>query len=122
MRLSVLMLLVMVGISGGIMVPNVSASEPDFEIKTTKDILKFCEFFYDEYVTLGVETLTENHPNYPNLRACVILYEHIAWKSTHPLRDQVLIAEIEKYMGDSKDVKERHLRNSSTMPEWIKKM
>ena len=45
MRLSVLMLLVMVGISGGIVVPSVFASNPDFEIKTNKDILKFCEFF-----------------------------------------------------------------------------
>ena len=121
MRLSVLMLLVIVGVFGEIMLPSASAGDPDFEIKTTKDILKFCEFFYDEYVTQGAETLAENHPNYPNLRACVILYEHIAWKSTHPLRDQVLIAEIEKYMGDSKNVKERHLRNSSTIPEWIKK-
>lgn len=120
MRLSVLMLLVMVGISGGIVVPSVFASEPDFEIKTSKDILKFCEFFYDDYVVMGAETLAKNHPNYPNLRACGILYNHVAWKSTHQLRDYVLIAEIEKYMGDSKYIKERHLKNSSTIPVWIK--
>ncbi|MEK6867161.1 MAG: hypothetical protein AABX46_06930, partial [Thermoproteota archaeon] len=69
----------------------------------------------------GAETRAKNHPNYPNLRACGILYNHVAWKSTHPLRDKVLIAEIEKYLGDSKYVKERHLRNFSMMPDWIKK-
>jgi len=110
----------MIGISGGIVVPSVFAGDPDFEIKTSKDILKFCEFFYDDYVVIGAETLAKNHPNYPNLRACVILYNHVAWKSTHPARDKVLIAEIEKYLGDSKYIKERHLRNSSTIPAWIK--
>ena len=114
------MLLVIVGVSGGIVVPSVFASDPDFEIKTSKDILKFCEFFYDDYVVIGAETLAKNHPNYPNLRACVSLYDHIAWKSTHPARDKVLIAEIEKYLGDSKYIKERHLRSSSTIPVWIK--
>lgn len=120
MRLSVLMLLVIVGVSGGIVVPSVFASDPDFEIKTSKDILKFCEFFYDDYVVMGAETLAKNHPNYPNLRACGILYNHVAWKSTHPARDKVLIAEIEKYLGDSKYIKERHLRSSSTIPAWVK--
>ena len=115
-----MVLLVIVGISGGIGVPSVFASDPDFEIKTSKDILKFCEFFYNDYVVIGEETLAKNHPNYPNLRACVILYNHVAWKSTHPARDKVLIAEIEKYLGDSKYIKERHLRSSSTIPMWIK--
>ena len=120
MRLSVLMLLVIVGVSGGIVVPSVFVSDRDFEIKISKDMLKFCEFFYDEYVAIGAETLAKNHPNYPNLRACGILYNHVAWKSTHPARDKVLIAEIEKYLGDSKYIKERHLRSSSTIPAWIK--
>jgi len=110
----------MIGISGGIVVPSVFAGDPDFEIKTSKDILKFCEFFYDDYVVMGAETLAKNHPNYPNIRACGILYNHVAWKSTHPARDKVLIAEIEKYLGDSKYIKERHLRSSSTIPMWIK--
>jgi len=110
----------MIGISGGIVVPSIFASDPDFEIKTSKDILKFCEFFYDDYVVMGAETLAKNHPNYPNIRACGILYNHVAWKSTHPARDKVLIAEIEKYLGDSKYIKERHLRSSSTIPMWIK--
>ncbi|GBL41980.1 hypothetical protein EMGBD3_13480 [Nitrosarchaeum sp.] len=110
----------MIGILGGIAVPSVFASDPDFEIKTSKDILKFCEFFYNDYIVMGAETLAKNHPDYPNIRACGILYNHVAWKSTHPARDKVLIAEIEKYLGDSKYIKERHLRNSSTIPTWIK--
>ncbi|GDY16380.1 hypothetical protein LBMAG54_12360 [Nitrosopumilaceae archaeon] len=110
----------MIGILSGIAVPSVFASDPDFEIKTSKDILKFCEFFYNDYIVMGAETLAKNHPNYPNIRACGILYNHVAWKSTHPARDKVLIAEIEKYLGDSKYIKERHLRNSSTIPTWIK--
>jgi hypothetical protein len=103
-----------------VIMPNAFAHDPDFEIRTPKDILKFCEFFYDEYVFMGVETLAETHQHYPNLRACVILYEHIAWKSTHPARDIVLIAEIEKYLGDTEYIKERHIVNSDTMPTWMK--
>lgn len=120
MRLPILMLLLLGAATGIIGVPSAFAHGPDFEVKTTKDILKFCEFFYDEYVFMGVETLSEQHQNYPNLRACVILYNHIAWKSTHPGRDIVLIAEIEKYLGDAKYIKDRHLEISDTMPEWIK--
>ncbi len=118
MRLPALMLLVIIGVVIG--TPNAFAHSPDFEVKTTKDILKFCEFFYDEYVFMGVETLAEQHQNYPNLRACVILYNHVAWKSTHPGRDIVLIAEIEKYLGDAGYIKERHMKNSGTIPAWIK--
>jgi len=120
MRLQILMLLIIVAAVGVIVIPSAFAHDPDFEVKTTKDILKFCEFFYDEYVFMGVETLAEQHQNYPNLRACVILYNHIAWKSTHPGRDIVLIAEIEKYLGDARYIKDRHMVISDTMPEWIK--
>ena len=120
MRLPILMLLLLGAATGIIGAPSAFAHDPDFEVKTTKDILKFCEFFYDEYVFMGVEALSEQHQNYPNLRACVILYNHVAWKSTHPGRDTVLIAEIEKYLGDAKYIKDRHLGISDTMPEWIK--
>lgn len=120
MRLPILMLLIIGATVGIIGVPSAFAHNPDFEVKTTKDILKFCEFFYDEYILLGTETLAEQHQNYPNLRACVILYNHIAWKSTHPGRDIVLIAEIEKYLGDARYIKDRHMIISGTMPEWIK--
>ncbi|MBI2643409.1 MAG: hypothetical protein HYW92_03825 [Nitrosarchaeum sp.] len=115
-----MMLLIIVAAVGVIVIPSAFAHDPDFEVKTTKDILKFCEFFYDEYVFMGVETLAEQHQNYPNLRACVILYNHVAWKSTHPGRDIVLIAEIEKYLGDARYIKDRHMVISDTMPEWIK--
>ena len=113
-------MILIIGVVGAIGVPSVFAHTPDFEIKTTKDILKFCEFYYDEYIYLGADTLAEQHQNYPNLRACEILYNHIAWKSTHPGRNAVLIAEIEKYLGDAKYIKERHTRNFDTMPVWIK--
>ena len=120
MRLPILMLLIIGAAVGVIEAPSAFAHNPDFEVKTTKDILKFCEFFYDEYVFMGVETLAEQHQNYPNLRACVILYNHVAWKSTHPGRDIVLIAEIEKYLGDARYIKDRHMIISDTMPGWIK--
>ena len=113
-------MLLIIGVAGAIGVPSAFAHDPDFEVKTTKDILKFCEFFYDEYVFMGVETLAEQHQNYPNLRACVILYNHVAWKSTHQARDIVLIAEIEKYLGDARYIKDRHMGISDVMPEWIK--
>ncbi|MBI5860005.1 MAG: hypothetical protein HZB73_04845 [Nitrosarchaeum sp.] len=123
MRLTVLMFLVIIAGVIGIAafgVPSAFAHDPNFEVKTPKDILKFCEFFYDEYVLMGAEKLAEVHQNYPNLRACGILYNHVAWKSTHPARDKVLVAEIEKYLGDAKYIKERHVRSSNIMPEWIK--
>ena len=114
-------MLLIIGATVGIIgMPSAFAHDPDFEVETTKDILKFCKFFYDEYVLLGVETLADQHQQYPNLRACVILYNHIAWNSTHPGKDIVLIAEIEKYLGDSKYIKDRHVRIFDTMPEWIK--
>jgi len=121
MRCSALLLIGIVGVSIGVIgTPRAFAGEPDFEVKTPKDILKFCEFFYDDYVLMGAETLAKQHPNFPNLRACGILYNHIAWKSTHPARDMVLIAEIEKYLGDAKYIKERHIKNSDKIPEWVK--
>ena len=102
-------------------IQNVLAHQPDFAINTPEDILKFCEFFYQEYKILGVDTLVNQHPNFPNLRACTILYNHVAWNSTHELRDRVLIGEIEKYLGSSDFTKERHLEEFTTMPDWIKK-
>lgn len=94
---------------------------PGFQISTVEDILKFCEFFYDEYELLGIENLSQQHPSFPNLRACVILYNHVAWNSTHQARDIVLVAEIEKYLGDSSYIKERHTEYSDIIPEWIKR-
>jgi hypothetical protein len=109
MKLALLICLaIMIGVTVEIIeIPSVFAHEPSFNVKTTEDILKFCEFFYDEYLFIGEKTLAEQHPNYLNLRACGILYNHIAWKSTHPGRNIVLVAEIEKYLGDAAYVKER---------------
>jgi hypothetical protein len=120
MRSSVIILAIITGMIGCIVTPSVFAHDPGFEIKTSKDILKFCEFFHDEYLFVGEKTLVEQHPSFPNLRACVILYNHIAWKSTHLGRDIVLIAEIEKYLGNSIDIKERHIKKSEAMPIWMK--
>ena len=106
---------------GGFGIQNAFGHTPDFEISTTEDILKFCEFFYYEYELVGIDFLVSQHPQFPNIRACSILYNHIAWNSTHELRDFVLIKEIEKYLGSSDDVKERHLREFTTIPDWIKK-
>ncbi len=106
---------------GSFSVQNVSGHQPEFKISTADEILKFCEFFYEEYKLLGMDKLINQHPNFPNLRACGNLYNHVAWNSTHELRDVVLIAEIEKYLGTSSYTKERHLSEFSTMPDWIKK-
>jgi len=106
---------------GSFSIQNVLGHQPDFAINTPEDILKFCEFFYQEYKLLGVDTLVNQHPNFPNLRACAILYNHVAWNSTHELRDKVLIGEIEKYLGSSDFTKDRHLEEFTTMPDWIKK-
>lgn len=102
-------------------IQNIFGHEPNFEVNSTEDILEFCEFFYDEYQLLGVYDLIQQHPNYPNLRGCEILYKHVAWNSTHQARDIVLIAEIEKYLGSSNYIKERHLEKSGEIPEWVKR-
>ena len=100
---------------------NSYGHNPDFEVTSSEDILKFCDFFYEEYELLGVDALVQQHPNFPNLRACVILYNHVAWNSTHQARDLVLIAEIEKYLGDSSYIRERHIDYSDVIPDWIKR-
>ena len=33
----------------------------------------------------------------------------------------MLIKEIKKYLGDSSTIKDRHLREFTTIPDWIKK-
>lgn len=101
--------------------PDVYAHYPTFDVKIVEDILEFCEFYYDEYLYLGIDNLLLQHPRFPNLRACSILYDHVAWNSTHPGRDLVLLSEIEKYLGESGYLKERHLKEFSTMPDWIKR-
>lgn len=106
---------------GSINVQNSYGHNPGFEVQTSEDILKFCEFFYEEYQLLGVDSLVEQHPNFPNLRACVILYNHVAWNSSHESKNIVLIAEIDKYLKDSNYIKERHIEYSDIMPDWVKR-
>jgi hypothetical protein len=108
-------------ILGSFSIQSIYGHNPDFEVTTTEEILKFCEFFYDEYQLLGVDPLVQQHPNFPNLRACVILYNHVAWNSTHQAKDLVLISEIEKYLGDTSHIRERHIEYSDIIPDWIKK-
>ncbi len=55
---------------------NIYGHNPDFEIENSEDILKFYEFFYKEYEFLGTYDLSQQHLDHPNLRACVILYNH----------------------------------------------
>jgi hypothetical protein len=106
---------------GSFNIQNSYGHDPNFEVETSEDILKFCEFFYEEYQLLGAETLAQQHTNFPNLRACVILYNHIAWNSTHQARNLVLVAEIEKHLVDSKYIRERHIEYSDTIPDWVKR-
>src|SRR5210317_1966721 len=44
--------------------------DPGFQVINSEGILQFCEFFYEEYELLGVDTLAQQHPSFPNLRAC----------------------------------------------------
>ncbi len=114
-----IILIILVVVLGTVSAQSVFAHQPDFSVQTPEDILKFCEFFYEEYELFGLDGLVDLHPQYPNLRACAILYNHIAWSSTHQARDIVLIAEIEKYLGDSSFLKERHITKFTTMPAWV---
>ncbi len=120
MKLSVFGIIIIILI-GGFSVQNVFGHNTDFEISTSEGVLKFCEFFYEEYSFLGIYNLIQQHPNFPNLRSCVILYNHVAWNSTHQAKDVVLIAEIEKYLGDSSYIKERHIDFSNIIPDWVKR-
>ena len=115
--------IVIIILIGSFGIQNVLGHQPDFgQVKTTEDILEFCEFFYEEYKKLGLDTLANQHQNFPNLRACANLYNHVAWNSTNELRDYVLILEIEKYLGTSDFVKERHLGEFTTMQIGLKKI
>jgi hypothetical protein len=120
LKQSVIVVIIIILI-GGFGIQNSFGHTPDFKMSTAEDILKFCEFFYYEYKILGIDFLVNQHPQFPNIRACSILYNHIAWNSLHELREFVLIKEIKKYLGDSSTIKERHLREFTTIPDRIKK-
>lgn len=113
--------IIAITVAGSFNTQSVLGHQPDFEVKTVEDILEFCEFYYEEYQLLGLYDLSVQHPQYPNLRACSTLYDHIAWNSQHQLRNTVLIAEIEKYLGSAKFIQERHIGELAIFPDWIKK-
>jgi len=116
----VLMRLVIAEVAFGVRIPNVFTRESRFRDKTTKNILKFYEFFYDEYVFIRAEKITYEHQNYPNFRACVIFAQPCILEEHTTARYVVSIAKIEKYLDDVKYNKEIDIRNSDTMQEWIK--
>lgn len=102
-------------------VPTTFAHEPDFEAKSPEDILKLCNFFYEEYILVGPEHFKDQHKLFLNARICPILYENIAWNSQHPQKDIVLINEIEKILGENANyLKEKHVGQPSSIPKWFK--
>jgi hypothetical protein len=117
---SLLIGIIAVMLVGSFNTQSVLGHQPYFEVNTAEDVLEFCEFYYEEYILLGLDMLLIQHPQFPNLRACSILYDHIAWNSQHQLRDIVLIAEIKKYLGSSDFIQERH-SEFTTFPDWVKK-
>ena len=91
--------------------PNISqveAHESDLVVRTATDVITYCEFYYREFLFLGDTDFFILHPYAPNLRFCTILYDNIAWLSKHPNREQILVSEIVRLIGDSQHVKERH--------------
>ena len=75
-RLLLIVIIAMV-LVGSFNTQSVLGHQSDFDIKTAEDVLKFCEFYYKEYLLLGVNNLSIQHKQFPNLRACIILYDHI---------------------------------------------
>jgi len=98
----------------------VFAHEPDFEGKTSEDILKLCHFFYEEYLLIGSEKFKDHHKLFLNAKICPILYENIAWDSQHPQKDLVLIFEIETELSKNANyLKEKHVDEPSSIPKWF---
>jgi len=77
-------------------------------------------FFYEEYQLLGIYDLTLQHTQFPNLRTCAILYNHVAWNSTHEARDLGLIAKIEKYQK-FKWYQRKIYCNFGCLSDWVKR-
>jgi hypothetical protein len=90
LKQSVIVVIIIILI-GGFGIQNSFGHTPDFEMSTAEDILWI---FYYEYEILGIDFLVNQHPQFPNIRACSILYNHIAWNSSHELREFVLIKEV----------------------------
>jgi len=105
------------------LIPAAFAHEPNFgaDPETPKDLLKLCQFFYEEYQLIGINNFKDHHKLFLNAKVCPILYDHMAWKSQHPQKDVVLIFEIEKKLSEnSKYLKDKHL-NEKSIPKWFEK-
>jgi len=103
-----------------VFIPTSFAHEPEFEGKVPQDILRLCNFFYEEYTLVGSENFKDHHKLFLNAKICPILYENIAWNSQHPQKDLVLISEIEKKLGENANyLKEKHLGKPSSIPKWF---
>ena len=104
-------------------IPSTFAHESNFgaDSETSEDILKLCQFFYEEYQLIGSENFKDHHKLFLNSKICPILYDNIAWKSQHPQKNVVLIFEIEKILSENSNyLKNKHLIEKS-MPKWFER-
>lgn len=90
------------------------------KVTSLEGILDLCEFHYEEYLNMGERNFFLQHYGKPQLRFCTIIYDHIIWPTSHPDRDRILIAEIDKLLINSDYVKDRHLDEFTSIPRWIK--
>ena len=105
------------------LIPTTFAHEPNFgiSVKTPKDILNVCQFFYEEYQLIGSENFKDHHKLFLHAKICPTLYENIAWKSQHPQKNTVLIFEIEKKLDENSNyLKNKHL-NEKSVPKWFER-
>jgi len=119
--------LVVLAISALVILPlyfeNVSAHYVnETNIKTNEDIVEYCGFFYDEFNFMKEQDFFMTHTYQPKLRFCVIIYDHLIWPTEHPDRVKILAAELEKLIGDSEYIKQRHFSdfNSTAIQPWMK--
>jgi len=123
LKLAVLILSVLVILP--IYFQNISAHYVDeSNLKTLEDIVDYCDFFYEEYNFMKEQDFFMQHTYQPKLRFCVILYDHLIWPTEHPDRKKILAVELEKLIGDSEYIKQRHISDfnstATPIPLWIK--
>jgi len=123
LKLAVLILSVLVILP--IYFQNVSAHYVDeSSLKTLEEIVDYCGYFNEEYNFMREQDFFMQHTYQPKLRYCVILYDHLIWPTEHPDRVKILALELEKLLGDSEYIKERHISDfnstATPIPLWIK--
>ncbi|KAG2474170.1 MAG: hypothetical protein NPMRTH4_610002 [Nitrosopumilales archaeon] len=104
---------------------NVSAHYVDeSNIKTLEDVVDYCDFFNEEFNFMTERDFFMQHTYQPKLRYCIILYDHLIWPTAHPDRAKILALELEKLLGDSEYIKQRHISDfnltATPIPLWIK--